>query len=1097
VIAATADAIFLELADLDAEARARRLRDRCDHDPQLRKQVEALLAQVDQDTSAGAAEVPRDFLDPRRLRLASARAAGEARVTPGARLDEFTVLRVIGSGGSGVVYVAQQDRPRRTVALKVLRDSADTAGMRRRFALEAELLGRLQHPGIAQVFKAQFDDPIGPPFIAMELVNGPPLTEYAEARQLAVRDRLRLGAQVCEAVHHAHQRGVIHRDLKPGNILVGEDGQPKVLDFGIARAVTDEAHLLTVQTLDGQVLGTLPYMSPEQVSGSPREVDTRTDIYALGVILYRLLAGRLPFDLSDCALPDAARRIRDDEPTRLAAIDPALRGDVDVVVARAMAKDKERRYQSAAQLANDLRHAAAGDPISALDDSAWYILRQRLRRYRRVAIAAGIALIAGLGLTAYALRARQQAEVANAQLTNELSLATIERGRLSGLTTNLPLAESLLWRELREGPNAEYARWALRELYLHSPSAWVSPRDTGDARNVRISPDSHLVATTGLNGAVRLWDAETGRARGSALSITSIGPTVSFVSDSEVVAGGDDGSVQVWAVRTMAKRAAWPAHTSRIVALAAAGDRGVAVTAGEAGDLRASRLADGAAQWMIAAADAPAKDAHIRAIEIDAVAVAGIVAVTWSTGHVDLRALDTGRLIRRWRAHDVSDADWPCVAFQPVSDGVLPRLLATGSVDRTVRLWDVATGRRVAELRPSNGTVRSVTFSPDGRSLAMTGWWRIEVWDVARAARVRADIGTGEGWSDARFTSSGTLLSVSGYGVLRAWELSSRAVRTERVDIGDDDRLTSFVSDRALRGWILATNSGLTATAAVARSGPSSGPVRVATTSADGRWFATAGEHPAAVVWRADSVNTRDATPHAGAVQPGASDASPETARAIDEPGLATAAAFSPDGRWLALGFLDGRVLLWDVAAARVVWRGRSDHGDEVLGLAFDHASTRLLSAHRHWVVEDWRVSTGEHVRSMKTPATAFSLAIDRDGHHAAVGMWSGNIDLWDLDRGERIRELAGHSRVVRALQFDDASGRLFSASRDGTVRLWNVDAGHELAQLAREPVGVEGLRVDESGRALIFGTEDGRIVRVAVDQLDRYVELNAPVWPR
>jgi WD40 repeat protein len=235
----------------------------------------------------------------------------------------------------------------------------------------------------------------------------------------------------------------------------------------------------------------------------------------------------------------------------------------------------------------------------------------------------------------------------------------------------------------------------------------------------------------------------------------------------------------------------------------------------------------------------------------------------------------------------------------------------------------------------------------------------------------------------------------------------------------------------------------------------------------------------------------------AGAAEPNAAGASFQTARAIDEPGPATAVAFSADGRWLALGFLDGRVLLWDVTAARVVWRGRSEHGDEVLDLAFDHASTRLLSAHRHWVVEDWRVSTGEHLRSMKTPASPFALAIDREGHRCAVGMWSGNIDLWDLDRGERIRELAGHSRVVRAVQFDDASGRLFSASRDGTVRLWNVDAGHELAQLAREPVGVEGLRVDDGGRALIFGTEDGRIVRVAVDQLDRYVELNAPVWPR
>jgi len=1106
VNAANADAIFLELADLEADVRQQHLHARCGDDPQLRREVEALLAQVFGDLQA---DVPTAFLDPQQLRLADARAVDDALVAPGARLDEFTVLRVIGSGGSGVVYVAQQDRPRRTVALKVLRRSAETAGMRRRFALEAELLGRLQNPGIAQVFKARFDDPLAPPFIAMELVNGPPLTEYADARQLGLRDRLLLAASVCDAVHHAHQRGVIHRDLKPANILVGEDGRPKVLDFGVARAVEDEAHLLTVQTMAGQVLGTLPFMSPEQVSGEQREVDTRTDIYTLGVIVYRLLTGRMPFDLRGHTLVDAARRICDEEPPRLGLLDRALRGDVDVIVARAMAKDKERRYQSAAQLAADLRHAAAGEPIAALDDSAWYLLRRRLLRYRRAAIAAGAALVVVLGFAAYALRARLQADTANARLTRELSLGTIERGRLSGLMNNLPLAESMLWRELREGPNAEVARWALRELYLRSPSAWVAPVHGGELRFVRISPDGHLALTNGLDGIVRLWDTETGTARGVLPAKASL-PIASFSSDTQVITGSDDGRLRLWDVATGTERQTWPAHDSRIVALATAADLGLAVSADAAGDLRTSRLADGVAQWTIASADAPGKDVRVNAIAIDPAVPAepsagareGVsaaarrssarwLAVAWSSGHVDLRALDTGRLIRRWRAHDEAVL---CAAFQPMpapqASPVPPspdghhvgRVLVTGGGDRTVRVWDLESGRLHDTLRPGNGTVRNVGFSPDGRLLAVTGWWRIEIWDVPRAARVRGDIGAAEGWWDAQFTHAGAqLVATSSSDTVRAWELRSRAVHADSLATGDT-RVTSFVSDDTARTWILTTNTGGVGSSSVGTQATLVPAERrraaVATASPDGQWLASTGDAPAVLVWRVG--------------------ASPGTARAIDEPGRASAATFSPDARWLAVGFLDGRVLLWDMRAGQAVWRGRSEKGAEVLDLAFDTTASRLVSAHRDTIIELWRVSTGEHVRTMQSRTDApFSLAIDRAGRQCAIGFWDGRIELWDLDRGQRERDLAGHSRLVTALEFDHTSGRLFSASRDGTVRVWDVGVAQELAQLAREPVGVEGLRVTADAATLIYGTEDGRIVRVALDQLDHYVERNASVWPK
>ena len=323
---------------------------------------------------------------------ATARAQGEGRgdgrppweepaLPPGTVVGGYTLERVLGEGGMGVVYVARQDRPRRTVALKVIRPALTTPAMLRRFETEAEILGRLQHPGIAQIYEAGIAD--GRPFLAMELVDGRTLVEHAEHAGLGTRERLELVARVCDAVQHAHQKGVIHRDLTPRNILVdpaapeppdgrraglGVVGAPKVLDFGVARATDSDLQVSTLRTSLGQLVGTLPYMSPEQVAGDQNEVDTRSDVYALGVILYQLLAGRLPYDVASRSIADAARVIRDEHPSRLSAISRVFRGEIDTIVAKAMDKDRTRRYQSAADLRDDLRRHIAGEPIAAKRD---------------------------------------------------------------------------------------------------------------------------------------------------------------------------------------------------------------------------------------------------------------------------------------------------------------------------------------------------------------------------------------------------------------------------------------------------------------------------------------------------------------------------------------------------------------------------------------------------------------------------------------------------------------------------------------------------------------------------------------------------------
>ena len=254
---------------------------------------------------------------------------GDGAVAPAShppQIGRYRLLRVIGEGGMGTVYEAEQEKPRRLVALKVIRPGLVTPQRLRRFEQESQLLGWLQHPGIAQVYEAGTADAgHGPqPFFAMELIRGRTLDQYAVAARLAVRDRLELAARICDAVQHAHQKGIVHRDLKPGNIVIDATGQPKILDFGVARATESDLHA-TLETGFGQVVGTLPYMSPEQVAGDPAELDTRSDVYALGVILYELMAGRLPYDLPRRSLPEAMRIIHEQEPARLERLESGRR----------------------------------------------------------------------------------------------------------------------------------------------------------------------------------------------------------------------------------------------------------------------------------------------------------------------------------------------------------------------------------------------------------------------------------------------------------------------------------------------------------------------------------------------------------------------------------------------------------------------------------------------------------------------------------------------------------------------------------------------------------------------------------------------------
>jgi predicted Ser/Thr protein kinase len=384
------------------------------------------------DTNAPVPADPDSTL-PSDVANTSVRDAAYARP---AVIGRYRVLRLVGEGGMGVVYEAQQDHPRRTVALKVIKPGLVSPELVRRFDQESHALGRLQHPGIAQIYEAGMADTgFGPqPYFAMEFIHGANVTEYAEKHQLKTRQRLEILVKIADAVQHAHQRGLIHRDLKPANILIDESGQPKVLDFGVARATDSDAKATSLTDV-GQLVGTLAYMSPEQVLADPLGLDTRSDVYALGVILYELLAGRLPYTVSE-KLHEAIHSIREEDPSKLSAVSRSYRGDIETIVAKALEKDKTRRYGSAAEFAADITRYLKDEPIVARPPSAGYQLRKFARRH--TAFVAGVAavfvvLVAGTVVSTWqaqeARRERDHAREAELKASAELDRANLKAER--------------------------------------------------------------------------------------------------------------------------------------------------------------------------------------------------------------------------------------------------------------------------------------------------------------------------------------------------------------------------------------------------------------------------------------------------------------------------------------------------------------------------------------------------------------------------------------------------------------------------------------------------------------------------------------------
>ena len=503
------EALFHHAADLTPEERTPFLHAQCAGNAELRRELDALLVGVD---DSFLEEVPTLSHESERQLMQRMAASARADDDLPPRIGPFTVVSLLGQGGMGLVYEARQEQPSRTVAVKVIRSTFASDEVRRRFLHEGEVLGRLRHPSIAQVFEvgsAEMAAGVTVPYLAMEFISGArSLTDYAEHHDLNLNDRLELFAEVVDGVEHGHQRGIVHRDLKPNNILVDEDGHPKIIDFGLARCLAEDSDLVSMHTRTGQAMGSPPYMSPEQFGGRSDAVRRASDVYSLGVLLYKLISGRLPYDLHGRSMLEIATIVREQPPRKLSSTTLDLRADLDTIIDKALQKEPHRRYESAGALAADVRRFLRHEPIEARPASALYMLRLFARRHRFLVSSVVAVLVVFVAATVISLQFAYDAS-ARAHETNRTNYSL----RITATARALE-AEDLIGarRELALAPR-EFEGWEQRHLEARTrPESMVLtalPEDPTQIRSLSVSSDSRWIATS-HEGTVRVWDRHSG-----------------------------------------------------------------------------------------------------------------------------------------------------------------------------------------------------------------------------------------------------------------------------------------------------------------------------------------------------------------------------------------------------------------------------------------------------------------------------------------------------------------------------------------------------------------------------------------------------------
>lgn len=766
--------LFDRARELGEVERAAFLDEACGGDASLREEAQRLL-DVDAHHANGALG--------RALSDEGPRSRGLARRLP-SEVAGYRILGQCGSGGMGVVYRAQKGESQRTVALKVIRGGSFRPEARKRFQRESSILERLRHPGIARIFESgEFrEGGVESPFIAMEFVDGPPLLQYAEGRRMDRRGRVELMVQVCEAIHYAHTQGVVHRDLKPDNVLVAEaqvgagtgvQPRPKVLDFGIARLADSETGL-THSTGTGQLLGSVPYMSPEQVSGDSSAIDARTDVYSLGVVLFELLAGRLPHSVQGRPIADALYTIYNEPPSRLGSADPALRGDLEVIVGKCLERDPSRRYSTAQELAEDLGRHLAARPITAQPPSTWYQFRSFASRNRALVggtVATLLALLIGALLAVgFALRANQNArDAAASQTRSDRNAARADLGAASALMEVDPVQA----RAILEGIPEERRGWEWRHLScalsgLLLEFGEVAPRLSSfrgvDADEMAVLPGGEHVL--GLSGpsTFTVWNARRGQVVRTFPAPSEVALFAVSGNGERIAAGLTDGSVV--SADLAADAPSWEGEWTSDVPVESLelDEAGGALALRTSAELRVGRR--GAWREIPVPADAD----PVRQRDLAFGPGGRRLASTWGDLNLYDRAASLGVL------HSIPSAQGHGpIAFTP--DG---QRVVVGQAGREVRVYDVETGELIQELLGHQYPVRHVAVSAGGR-LATRDSRTVRVWDLASGDTLA--IFDAAGTSQVEFLDEDHLLTLTG-GRFRLWTLSGARSR-QLVGHGD------------------------------------------------------------------------------------------------------------------------------------------------------------------------------------------------------------------------------------------------------------------------------------------------------------------------
>jgi len=1047
------ETIFHQALKLGPDERAPYLDRACGDDPALRERVEKLL---------GAEQHAGGFMrDP------AAPDPQDAAEGPGDTIGPYKLLQVIGEGGMGTVYMADQTEPvQRRVALKIVKPGMDSGEVVARFEAERQALALMDHHGIAKVFDAG-ETQSGRPYFAMELVKGISITEYCDQHRLKPRERLELFVQVCRAVHHAHQKGVIHRDIKPANVLVADyddKAVPKVIDFGVAKATGPQLTEKTMFTQFGQILGTFEYMSPEQAKLNQLDVDTRADIYSLGVLLYELLTGTTPFDrgrLQVVGFEELLRIIREEEPpkpsTRISTLGErtetvaasrggdarqlrrSLSGDLDWIVMRAMDKDRNRRYESAASLADDIERFLADAPVHACPPSTAYRMKKFVRRHRGQVTAAGalvLVLILGLVGTSYgfvrANEARERAVGVNFRMGFDRGLRLCEDGHVG---------HGMLWlaRALElcpdDAPDMERVVRANLSAWRRELNAleMVFPHEA-PVIAVAFSPDGKWLATGGEDFIAQVWDLRTGKPVGEPMRHRGDVHELEFSADGTLLLSADyRRTAFLWDPRS-GKRIHTLDHA------AGASPRELVVLTATGG--------------VLGAAFRPPHDAQLVTSCGD-----GTIMI-WDTRTGEKTQAQLPKTAHRHMVHDVAVS----------ADG---KRILTGSHDSTAKLWDFDSCTLLATFKHDTQVV-TADFRGNDQIVTGDAAGNVLLWSIKDALAAKDHI--------ARFSTEDYLARWRHRGTVHR-------LRVNR----DGTLIFSGSFDNTARLWNPDGDG-----AAVGAAFEHQAAVWAVAFAHDGERVATACDDNVARVWRPAPgqsvriVHHEISFDHSAVASPGGrfmlvktDDETAVVHDVVNKARLCTlrhkggirAFAVSPDLRHVLTGGTDGSCRVWDVAKGAPAFDAYQ-HGNGVWSV--DISADGLLGVSGAFdgsvVVRDLRTGA---VRRIPVAFRVQGVAFSPDSTRLFVGGSDKRGHVFSLKTGNQLLLMEGHLSAVFSPSFSRDGDRIVTASHDNTARVWDAATGEPISAPMRHPGPLSwsvGTAFSPDGKTIAATCDDGSV---------------------